>query len=87
MYIVDEGICEACLQNTTGKCVAHTPTITITPATTLPLPSFTLTPFQFVPQGWQCPCCKTVYAPHVSQCGCASHVSVYTTTISSLVTQ
>lgn len=24
------------------------------------------------PQGWQCPLCKTVYAPHVDQCACAS---------------
>lgn len=21
-------------------------------------------------QGWQCPCCETVYAPHVSSCKC-----------------
>lgn len=25
-----------------------------------------------VPQGWQCPVCKTVYAPSVLQCWCAA---------------
>lgn len=24
-----------------------------------------------VPQGWQCPVCRTVYAPSVTQCWCA----------------
>lgn len=24
-----------------------------------------------IPQGWQCPLCKTVYAPSVTQCRCA----------------
>lgn len=23
-----------------------------------------------IKQGWQCPCCETVYAPHVSSCKC-----------------
>lgn len=26
-------------------------------------------------QGWQCPCCKTVYAPWVRSCACESEVS------------
>lgn len=25
-------------------------------------------PFNVAPQGWQCPCCKTIYAPSVAQC-------------------
>lgn len=27
-------------------------------------------------QGWQCPCCETVYAPHVSSCKCKKLVSI-----------
>jgi hypothetical protein len=32
-------------------------------------------PFVFTsptPQGWQCPQCRTVYAPHVPACYCAT---------------
>lgn len=25
-------------------------------------------PFNSPPQGWQCPCCKTIYAPSVFSC-------------------
>jgi hypothetical protein len=25
-------------------------------------------PFNTAPQGWQCPCCKTIYAPTVFSC-------------------
>jgi hypothetical protein len=78
--IVDEGLCDDCLRSTTGRCVLHTPVITVTPATTITYPTVTLTPFPFVPQGWQCPCCRTVYAPHIPSCHCAGTVHVYTTT-------
>ena len=76
MQIVET--CEACRQNTSGRCPMHTPQVTFTPTTITWPPTFT--PFQLAPQGWQCPCCKMVYAPHVPSCGCASTVSVYTTT-------
>ncbi len=29
-------------------------------------------PFTFVPQGWQCPLCKTVHAPNITKCECAT---------------
>ena len=73
-------ICEACLQSTSGQCPKHTVLVTFTPTTIPWPPTFTFTPFQLAPQGWQCPCCKTIYAPHIPSCGCASTVSVYTTT-------
>lgn len=28
-----------------------------------------------VAQGWQCPCCQTVYAPEIKQCGCARRMT------------
>lgn len=83
MMIVGD-VCEECRLSTTGYCVKHTPQVTFTPVQTTITwpPTFTLTPFPFVAQGWQCPLCRMVYAPHVPSCGCASHVSVYTTTSS-----
>jgi len=80
MQILEE--CEACLQSTSGQCPKHTVLVTVTPTTITWPPTFTFTPFQLAPQGWQCPCCKTIYAPHIPSCGCASTVSVYTTTSS-----
>lgn len=29
-------------------------------------------------QGWQCPCCETVYAPHVSSCKCKKVAAIKT---------
>lgn len=26
--------------------------------------------FAFIPQGWQCPACRVIYAPHVQACYC-----------------
>ena len=80
MMIVEE-TCEECRFLTSGRCPKHTPQITFTPVQTTITwpPTFTFTPFQLAPQGWQCPCCKTVYAPHIPSCGCATTVSVYTT--------
>jgi hypothetical protein len=57
--------------------------VTSTPVqTTIPWPpTFTLTPFPLIPQGWQCPCCLHVFAPHVSMCTlCPVPVNVYITT-------
>lgn len=31
----------------------------------------------FISQGWQCPACLTVHAPHISQCGCQHHFEVF----------
>lgn len=31
-------------------------------------------------QGWQCPCCKTVYAPWVQSCECEKNVTSITYT-------
>lgn len=79
-------ICEECRLSTSGQCVKHTPGVTVT---TIP---FTFTPFQFtpffVPQGWQCPCCRRVYAPFMSMCPSCSPpvVSFVTTTTSTGVT-
>lgn len=28
----------------------------------------------FIQQGWQCPCCKTVYNPTVMACNCRSGI-------------
>jgi len=37
-------------------------------------------PFNAAPQGWQCPCCKTIYAPSVTTCapcsGAAPHIPI-----------
>lgn len=83
--------CEACRQSTTGVCYQHTPGVTVTtiPFTISTLPFqplapqgsyVTLTP-SFVPQGWQCPCCRRVYAPFMSMCpSCPSPVSTVVTT-------
>lgn len=37
--------------------------------------------FNTPPQGWQCPVCKTVYAPTVTECKCAANarVRIYST--------
>ena len=83
MMIVGE-TCEECRMLTSGMCPKHAPQVTFTPVPTTITwpPTFTFTPFQLAPQGWQCPCCRMVYAPHVPSCGCAATVSVYTTTSS-----
>jgi hypothetical protein len=84
--------CEACRQSTTGYCYQHAPGVTVS---TIP---FTITPFSpivpqgsqvvwtgfFVPQGWQCPCCRRVYAPFMSMCpSCPGPVSSVITTTTS----
>lgn len=82
MYVTEADICEACLLSTSGHCVMHTPQITVTINPGVTAPSITLTPFPFVPQGWQCPCCKRVMAPHVSMCQICPAPIFYTTTTS-----
>lgn len=32
----------------------------------------------FIPQGWQCPACQIIHAPHVQSCACQSHPYDYT---------
>lgn len=82
MYIEVGKICEACLQSTTGQCAAHTPNVSITVTPGAPVMSFQL---PFVPQGWQCPCCRHVLAPHVSMCPiCPSTATLTYTTTSSI---
>jgi hypothetical protein len=80
MQVLEE--CEACRLTTSGRCPMHTPQVTVTIPTTIIGPAITLTPFPSVPQGWQCPLCRNVFAPHVSSCGCANTVSVYGVTTS-----
>lgn len=78
--IVEEHLyCPECQKNTGGRCAKHLVTFT----SVGPPVNVTLNPFPFVPQGWQCPLCRNVFAPHVSSCGCANTVSVYTTTTTS----
>lgn len=84
MWIEAAGICEACLQSTSGMCAAHTPNVIVTITPTLPTPNFNFTPLPFVRQGWQCPCCRTVHAPDVLSCPCSVHLFTTTTTSLSL---
>lgn len=81
MWIAEGDICEACLQSTTGQCPMHTTNVTVTINPGVTLPAFTLTPFPFVSQGWQCPCCRHVMAPHITMCPvCPAQVYLTTTT-------
>lgn len=85
MFIEAAKVCEACLQSTSGQCAEHMSNVTIV---TTGGPGMTLTPFRrpFVPQGWQCPCCHHVMAPHVNMCPvCPVPLTLTYTTTSSLV--
>ena len=74
--------CPACQLSTTGFCPEHALPVRVTyPTTTITYPAVTWpVPLALVPQGWQCPCCRRVYAPHVSTCSpCSEPVSVTVT--------
>lgn len=64
----NEWICENCWneQNVPITCAS-------------PLPDYNYSA-PYVPQGWQCPCCMTVYAPSVTECRCQILNCVTTTT-------
>lgn len=75
-------ICTACQLSTTGFCPEHALPVTITYPGTVIAPSVVTwrVPLTLAPQGWQCPCCRRIYAPHVSTCSpCSEPVSVTVT--------
>ena len=42
------------------------------------------TPYDYIPQGWQCPQCKKIHAPQVLGCSCRPVVTTTYTTLTDL---